>query len=79
MNKYGTKTKLKTSDVIKKAINFFGEGGLGLEITDMDNDRVCLKGAGGFVTVIACPNDEAEVDIETREWDHQVKEFMREL
>lgn len=79
MRKYGTKTGLNTSEVIKKAVEFFGEGSLGLKITEKSDDRVCFEGGGGFVTVTACPNDKTDVDIETREWEHQVEKFIKKL
>ena len=34
MARYGVYTKLDPEEVIRRAVDFFGEGGLGLEMTD---------------------------------------------
>ena len=79
MARYGKKTSLKPSEVIEKAVNFFSEGGLGLKITDKTQEKVCFEGGGGHVTIITCLNGKTDVDLETREWDYQVKEFMGKI
>lgn len=40
---------------------------------------VCFEGGGGHVTVVACENEETEIEIETREWDYQVKKFLGKI
>jgi hypothetical protein len=49
----------------------------------IERNECCLsfEGSGGHVTVSAarCKPDRTEVDLETREWDYQVKRFMEEL
>jgi hypothetical protein len=43
---------------------------------------VYLVGGGGHVQVMAEPNKEekkTEVDIQTQEWDYDVKQFLKEL
>jgi len=79
MARYGKKTRIKPSEVIDRAERYFGSGGLGLKIVDRSDEMICFEGGGGHVTIIACQNDETEVDLETREWDFQVKEFMNKL
>lgn len=79
MGRYGKKTRLKPPEVIERALSFFGEGGVGLEIVERSEEMVCFEGGGGRVTIIACLNDETDVDMETREWDYQVKRFMGKL
>jgi hypothetical protein len=76
---YGKKTSLKPSEVIERAVKFFGEGGLGLKIVEEKQDMVCFEGGGGHVTITTCTNSETDVDLETVEWDYQVKEFMRKI
>jgi hypothetical protein len=76
--RFGTETKLSTSDVLGRAEQYFGEGGLGLEITSQDNCCLSLAGGGGHVTVTVTEGEKTAVDVETREWDYQVKKFIAE-
>jgi len=49
----------------------------------VESNECCLsfEGGGGHVTVAAarCKPDSTDVDLETREWDYQVKKFMEKL
>ena len=76
--RYGTETKLSTSEVLERAAEYFGEGGLGLEVTSRDNCCLSLEGGGGHVTitVTATEGNRTSVDVETRDWDYRVKEFI---
>jgi hypothetical protein len=78
MARYGVKTTLRTSEVLDEAEEYFGQGGLGLEVTSRDNCCISLEGGGGHVTVTVAEGDKTDVELETREWDFQVKEFMAE-
>jgi hypothetical protein len=70
-------TKTKPEDVKKRAIAFFGPKGLGLKITSEEACSVCLVGGGGDVRVAAAREEKGtKVDIETREWEPQAKDFM---
>jgi len=77
--RYAVKTKLKSDEVIERAIKFFGKGGVGLEVTEQNASTVCFEGGGGHVTIIVCPGELTDVDLETREWDYQVKKFMENI
>jgi len=76
--RYGKETELEPSEVLDLAEEYFGEGGLGLEITSRDDCCISLAGGGGHVTVTVIDGEKTEVDVETREWDYQVKEFIAE-
>jgi hypothetical protein len=76
--RYGKETKLEPAEVLDLAEEYFGEGGLGLEVTSRDDCCISLAGGGGHVTVTVIEGEKTEVDLETREWDYQVKEFMAE-
>jgi hypothetical protein len=76
--RYGTETKLSTSEVLDKAEAYFGEGGLGLEVTSRDKCCISLVGGGGQVTVTVTEGKKTSVDVETQEWDYQVKRFVAE-
>lgn len=81
MARYAKKSRLEAQEVLRKAIEFFGIGGLGLELIERTDCCASFEGSGGHVTVSAarCEPDTTEVDLETREWDYQVKRFMEGL
>ena len=79
MARFGKKTSLKPSEVIEKAVGFFGNGGIGLKIVERADEIICFEGGGGHVTITLCLNEKTDVDLETREWDYQVIQFMREI
>ena len=73
-------TKLTPEEATAKAKESFGPDGHGLRVTDETATSVCLEGGGGGVEVSACPEGSgAKVDFLSREWDYQVKEFIRHL
>ena len=76
--RYGTETELSTSEVLNTAERYFGEGGLGLELTSRDDCCLSLSGGGGHVTVTVTELERTAVDVETREWDYHVKKFISE-
>jgi hypothetical protein len=76
--RYGTETKLSTSEVLERAAEYFGQGGLGLEVTSRDDCCISLEGGGGHVTITVTGGDSTSVDLETREWDYRVKKFIED-
>jgi hypothetical protein len=80
MIRMAAKSKLKPDELIKRAVKFFGPGGYGLEVTDKSTSYVCLEGGGGGVEVIASAEGKgASVELVSREWDYQAKEFLSKL
>ena len=80
MLKLNVKTKRKPEEVVKEALKFFGPGGYGLKVTEQSDACVSLEGGGGGITVVACTDDKGtSVDLETREWDYQLKEFATKI
>lgn len=81
MPRYGVETKLSPEEAIEEAIAYFGEGGLGLETDQQGPCCAHFEGGGGFVRVTA--SDEGAkpttVNLETREWDYHVKQFMQKI
>jgi len=76
---YSVDTKLSSEKVIAAAVKHFGEGGVGLDVTGQGVDCVSFEGGGGHVEITVCQKEgekRSEVNILTREWDHQVEEFM---
>jgi hypothetical protein len=73
-----TKTKLTPEDVIKKAVKFFGPEGYKLKITSQTETAASLEGSGGTIELSACIDEgKTTVDFLSREWDFQVKEFIK--
>lgn len=80
MARYSCKTKQNPEKAIQEAIAFFGKGGLGLEIVEQNVCCVSFQGGGGHVTVTANARDkETTLELETREWDYPVQQFMRKI
>jgi hypothetical protein len=80
MARYRKESKLSPAKVMEKALEFFGPGGLGLDVKEQGEDCVTFEGGGGHVFVLACEKEKgSEVDLETREWDYQVKQFMGKI
>ena len=70
-------SKAKPEEIIRKAVKFFGPGGAGLEITERGEACALFQGGGGHVFVQVCPKGTgSEVDVATREWEYQAKEFL---
>ena len=80
MLRIGKKTGYSVQEVLQKAVTFFKEKG-GLTLEQQSPTMVYLVGGGGHVQVMAEPQEEGktEVDIQTQEWDYDVKQFLREL
>jgi hypothetical protein len=80
MLKLNVRTKRNPDEVVKKALEFFGSGGYALKVTEQSDTCVSFEGGGGGITVTACTDDKGtSVDLETREWEYQVKEFARKI
>jgi hypothetical protein len=80
MGRYSVETKLSPEAVTAKAVAYFGEGGLGLRVTDQNAFCAYFAGGGGYVSVTTClEGKKTVVDLETREWDYHVKQFMQEV
>lgn len=80
MARYGIKTSMTPDQVLDLAQAFFGPGGEGM--TEQERGACCARfqGSGGHVMVTTAEeNEKTAVDIETREWDYQVKRFMGRL
>jgi hypothetical protein len=80
MLKLEKRTKKKPEEVAQKLKSFFGKGGLGLDLKA--DTPVCLtfEGGGGYVNATLCEEDAGtRLDLETKEWDYQVKEFASRL
>lgn len=73
-------SKLSPEEAIKRAVKFFGPPGYGLKVKEEAPCCVEFEGGGGGVAVTASAQGKgSKVDIESREWDYQVKEFVKKI
>ena len=79
MARYGVTTKLSPEEIIRRAVVFFGKDGSGLEVIDQGRCCARFEGGGGHISVTVNEGDETEVELVTREWDYDVKQFMRQI
>jgi hypothetical protein len=79
MPRYSVETQLSADRAIQEAVKYFGPGGLGLELVDQESCCADFEGGGGHVSVRVVTGETTNVNLETREWDYHVKQFMRQL
>ena len=80
MLRIATKSKLTPEKIIEKSIDYFGLNGYKLAITDKTDTSVYFEGGGGLVEVsVTLENGKTTVDFLSREWDFQVKEFIKTI
>jgi len=80
MLRMSAKTKLSPEEIVKRAVSYFGPGGYGLEVKNKSTDCVYFEGGGGNVGVTtSTEGKEVSVELISREWDYQVKEFLRTM
>ena len=73
-------TRLKPEEIIDRAVEFFGENGEQLDERDRNPCCVYFEGGGGYVAVsIVEESKKRTVDVETREFEYQVKGFLKML
>jgi hypothetical protein len=78
----GKKSNLAPTEVVQKAVAFFGSGGTGMRVVEQDQCCARFEGAGGHVFVSAADIQDqkgSEVTVEGREWSYQIKQFMEEI
>jgi hypothetical protein len=79
MLRIGAKSKLSPQEVLERARKFFGES-YGLKLRESSEDGAAFEGGGGGIIVNVSPEGRgSSVDIESREWDYQAKEFLRQI
>ena len=76
--RYSLETKMSAETVRAEALEYFGDR-LGLKVTNDEDNALCLEGGGGYVTILVCPGDKTSVEIETREWDNAVTDFLTKI
>jgi hypothetical protein len=76
---YEVTTALTERQVFERAVAHFGPGGEGLEITRSDGRCLVFEGGGGYVAITLQPQQETTIELETREWDRAVQQFMQHV
>jgi hypothetical protein len=74
--RYQVTTPLMPREALERTVIYFGPGGLGLAVTSQTPLSVILQGGGGYVAVSVQPGGETTLELETREWDYAVRQFM---
>ena len=80
MIRMAKQTRLKPEEIIARAVEFFGEKGEQLEERDRNQCCVYFEGGGGYVAIsIVDESKKRTLDVETREFEYQVKRFLQTL
>ena len=77
MLRISKQSRLNTDEILAKASGYFGKGGEGLDETERGGCCISFSGGGGYVTVtVSEQTSQREVDVETREFEYQAKQFL---
>ncbi len=80
MSAYSKTVKESPPEVLKRAVSYFGPGGLGLISQGVEGDCANFEGGGGHVAISAREKDgKTDIELETQEWDTHVLKFLGEL
>ncbi len=80
MLRIGKASNYSPAEVLERAIAYFGPDGVGLEPQEQSEEAVQFVGAGGHVLVQVAPQTKGtDVDIQTREFDYDVKQFLHKI
>ncbi len=77
--RYEVSTGLTPRQALELAITHFGPQGAGLSIVSQTNLSLGFQGGGGHVAISAQAGKKTTLEIETREWDFAVREFMAQV
>ena len=79
MIRVGKESRLGSSEVIERAVAYFGPAGLGMKIVHQDPCCARFEGTGGYVFVQVAEfdgQDGSDVAIEGREWEYSIRDFL---
>jgi hypothetical protein len=80
MIRMAKQTRLKSEEIMARALEFFGENGEKIKKKDRSPCCIYFEGGGGYVAIsIAEESKKRTLDIETREFEYQVKRFLKSL
>ncbi len=81
MARYAATTKLTPAKIIARATEHFGALSGGMVVKSKTDDSLCLESPDGYVTLSICSGKgkKNELEIETSQFDSQVREFLKIL
>ena len=83
MARYEAWTKLPSEKAIEVAADYFAAASGGLAVSNKTKSSLCLEGPDGYITISICPSEKKGkmnvMEIETSQFDEQVRAFMRDL
>jgi hypothetical protein len=80
MIRVAKQTRLTPAEVIERASKFFGKGGEELRETQRNLCCISFEGVGGYISVSVVDEDSHRmVDVESREFEYQAKQFLTKL
>ncbi len=80
MIRIARQTRLKPAEIINRASDYFGAGGEALEEKERNPCCISFEGAGGYVTVsVVAEDSRCTVDVESREFEYQARQFLKKL
>jgi hypothetical protein len=78
--KIAKQTRSTPEEVIDRASKFFGNGGAVLEEKERNPCCISFEGGGGYVSIsISDEEKQRVVEVESREYEYQVKRFLETL
>jgi hypothetical protein len=81
MIRMGKESRLPPEEVINKAVDFFGKK-WGMEVTESGDCCARFEGGGGHVYIDTSGlegGSRAKVEVQGREWEPQIRQFMGEI
>jgi hypothetical protein len=79
--RYNAETRLTVSEVMQRAVDYFGPNGSGgLKITEQSDYRIVFAGGGGYVIAEArrAPSG-SRIELEVQEFDREAQSFLGTL
>jgi hypothetical protein len=78
MLRISKESRLAPDEILARASRYFGKGGEGLDETERGSCCISFAGGGGYVTVMVSEegNLHREVDVESREFEYQARQFL---
>ena len=77
--RYEIRTKKTPREVLEQALADFGPSGAGLRLSSQNNLSLVFEGGGGHIAISTQPGPITTVELETREWDYAVQQFMERV
>lgn len=78
--RYEVRTVLTPQEICTRAESHFGPQGAGLRLSNQHPLGMVFQGGGGYVALtLQADTDETVVELETREWDYPVQQFMAQI